>query len=180
MSDSTDKPNINEMFAKTLATLAVEDVPALEQSYLAELVPTIRAMQHEQPYTNEDSYELGVAFQAAIFTAPGERPNPAPPVTDEMRAYRERFVIGAHSLASKGPDECMTLLAVRLVPSMQGEMEKNRGNFDKQLQGVFTWSLLGVASGDDTIHPPLELCGGILQALAGWSEIFTGQASRRS
>jgi hypothetical protein len=168
------------MFAKTLATLVIDDVPALEKSYLTELVPAIRAMQHEQPYTNEDSYELIVAFQEAIFTAPGERPSPVPPVTDEMKAYRERFVIGAHSLAAQGPDKCMTRLAVRLVLSMQGEMEKNRGSVDSQLQGVFTWSLLAVASGPDTVHAPLELCGGILQALAGWSEIFTGQASRRS
>ena len=160
---------------EALSLLELADVPALEENYLALLVPVIRDVQHKRPYTTDDAYRLLDCQLQAILTCHGQRPDREPPSTNELDTFRAALIPSAHSYAARG-EAGVNLLLSQLLPAALGELGNNRGDLLKQLQGVFSWTLLGLCQDAHPGDPVMEPFLGIAQAFAGWSVILNLRA----
>lgn len=170
-SGSSDVDEAGQTLLDAMASLTVDDMPALEELFIGWLVGGIQEVQHDGPATADDASQILGWLQLALMGCLGERPERQPSVTTEIAAYREAFVTGAHAFASRG-EEGMQHFVVRLIPAVQGELDKGRGDLDSQLRGAYQWSMLGIASGyEDESGPAFWALQGIIGSLIGWSEI---------
>lgn len=154
-----------------LAGLTAEDLPAFEILYLDSLAAHVMASgELQEPYTVEDGTQVVAFLLRAIATARSYRPSPAPALSHDLVQAREAVVTGAHAFAARGRSG-LSQLVNRLIPAAVGELELRSGSAEQQVQSLFRFGLLAVASGPAN-QLSTAAAEGIDEILLAWDELI--------
>lgn len=168
----SDADPTRETMTNALARLTRDDVAGLECLALQEVMGWIFSEANPgADYGRHHASYLGGALFTGLDDAATISLSAQPEETAAIALSRDRLVGGAHELASHGEAGLDTLIEVRIIPAMIGELERSAGNPTQQ--GACTWSYLlcSVAMGERQDQDE-QVMAGFLESFDDWSVLL--------